>query len=59
MKVSDILNFFNDFYDDFNMDKAMDMVKSLNIDINEKLRILNISKFNDNPFTIETTSIAI
>ena len=23
MKVSDILNFFNDFYDDFNMDKAM------------------------------------
>ena len=34
MKVSDILNFFNDFYDDFDMDKAMDMVKSLNININ-------------------------
>lgn len=33
MKVSDILNFFNDFYDDFDMDKAMDMVKSLNINI--------------------------
>lgn len=29
MKVSDILNFFNDFYDDFDMDKAMDMVKVL------------------------------
>ena len=35
MKVSDILNFFNDFYDDFDIDKAMDMVKSFNIDINE------------------------
>ncbi len=41
MKVSDILNFFNDFYDDFNMDKAMDMVKSLNIDINEKLKTMS------------------
>ena len=35
MKVSDILNFFNDFYDDFDIDKAMDMVNSFNIDINE------------------------
>ena len=41
MKVSDILNFFNDFYDDFDMDKAMDMVKSLNIDINEKLKTMS------------------
>ena len=42
MKVSDILNFFNDFYDDFDIDKAMDMVKSLNIDINEKLKTMPI-----------------
>ncbi|WP_286316026.1 ABC transporter ATP-binding protein [Romboutsia ilealis] len=41
MKVSDILNFFNDFYDDFDMDKAMDMVKSLNININEKLKTMS------------------
>ena len=41
MKVSDILNFFNDFYDDFDIDKAMDMVKSLNIDINEKLKTMS------------------
>ena len=41
MKVSDILNFFNDFYDDFDIDKAMDMVKSFNIDINEKLKTMS------------------
>ena len=41
MKVSDILNYFNDFYDDFDIDKAMDMVKSLNIDINEKLKTMS------------------
>ena len=30
-----------DFYDDFDIDKAMDIVKSLNIDINEKLKTMS------------------
>jgi ABC-2 type transport system ATP-binding protein len=32
MKVSEILNFFRDFYDDFNVDKAYDMLGKLKID---------------------------
>ena len=42
MKVGDILQFFVDFYEDFNKEKALDMLKSLNIDINAKLK--NLSK---------------
>lgn len=41
MKVKDILQFFNDFYDDFNMKKAIEMVKSLKIDINDKLKTMS------------------
>ncbi|MEG2848572.1 MAG: ABC transporter ATP-binding protein [Bacilli bacterium] len=41
MKVKDVLKFFKDFYKDFNMHKAKDMIKSLNIDINEKIKSMS------------------
>ena len=42
MKVKDILSFFNDFYEDFDMQKSYEKLKSLKIDKNEKLK--NMSK---------------
>lgn len=42
MKVNDILNFFSDFYDDFNTQKALNMLKSL--DINPETRLKTMSK---------------
>lgn len=42
MKVKDILGFFQDFYEDFDMEKADKMIESLKIDKNEKLK--NMSK---------------
>ena len=41
MKVSDIINFFKDFYDDFNSEKAYDMLKRLNIDPKDKLKTMS------------------
>lgn len=41
MKVKDILGFFKDFYNDFDMEKAEKMLKSLNIDKNEKLKTMS------------------
>jgi len=41
MKVSDILAFFRDFYNDFNHNKAIDMLKSLGIDQTESLKSLS------------------
>lgn len=41
MKVSDIISFFNDFYDDFNTSKAHDMLKRLNINPNDKLKTMS------------------
>lgn len=41
MRVSQIIEFFADFYDDFNSDKARDMLKSLGIDQNDKLKTLS------------------
>ena len=38
MKVKDILGFFQDFYEDFDMEKADKMIESLKIDKNEKLK---------------------
>ncbi len=40
-KVSDVLTFFNDFYSDFNMEKAKAMLEKLNIDINSKISTLS------------------
>ena len=41
MKVSDIINFFCDFYSDFNKEKAYDMLKALNIDSDDKLKTMS------------------
>lgn len=41
MKVSDIINFFTDFYKNFNSKKAYDMLKKLNINPNDKLKTMS------------------
>lgn len=41
MKVKDILAFFKDFYEDFNMEKANQMLESLKIDKDEKLKTMS------------------
>lgn len=41
MKVSELINFFDDFYDDFNKDKAYEMLKKLNIDPTDKLKTMS------------------
>ncbi len=41
MKVSEIIEFFSDFYKDFNKEKAYDMIKNLNINPNDKLRTMS------------------
>lgn len=41
MKVSDLLKFFEDFYEDFDITKAKDMIKSLDINIDEKLKTMS------------------
>ncbi|MEG0857663.1 MAG: ABC transporter ATP-binding protein [Terrisporobacter sp.] len=41
MKVKDILTFFLDFYDDFDVQKANEMIKALKIDKNEKLKTMS------------------
>ncbi len=42
MKVKDILDFFKDFYENFNMQKALDMLAALNI--NPAMRFKTMSK---------------
>lgn len=41
MKVSDILNFFDDFYTDFNKDKALEMLQRLSIDPKQRLKTMS------------------
>lgn len=41
MKVKDIIQFFTDFYSDFNSDKAYDMLQRLNINPNDKLKTMS------------------
>ncbi|AGF54647.1 ABC-2 type transport system ATP-binding protein [Clostridium saccharoperbutylacetonicum] len=41
MKVSDIINFFQDFYDNFNSEKAYSMLEKLNINPNDKLKTMS------------------
>lgn len=41
MKVSDIINFFCDFYSDFNKEKSYSMLKALNIDTSDKLKTMS------------------
>ena len=37
MKVSEVISYFKDFYDDFDEDKAKKLLKDLDLDINESL----------------------
>lgn len=41
MKVSQLVKFFDDFYSDFDSEKAYEMLKNLNIDENESLKSLS------------------
>ena len=41
MRVSDILNFFEDFYSDFNKDKAIEMLQRLSIDVKHRLKTMS------------------
>ena len=41
MKVKDILEFFYDFYEDFDLQKANEMIKTLNINKNERLKTMS------------------
>lgn len=41
MKVKDIIEFFNDFYEDFSSDTAYDMLNKLNISPDDKLKTLS------------------
>ena len=37
MKVSEVINYFEDFYEDFDSKKAEKLLKDLNLDVNQKL----------------------
>ena len=41
MKVKDLLEFFNEFYDDFNRDRAREMLDNLKIDLDQKLKTMS------------------
>ena len=41
MRVHQVIKFFSDFYDDFRPEKAYDMLKSLNIDANDRLKTMS------------------
>lgn len=41
MKVSDIIHFFKDFYEDFDSQKAFDMMNRLQIGLDKKLKTLS------------------
>ena len=41
VKVIDFLKYFEDFYDDFDINKATELLKKLNIDENDKLKTMS------------------
>ncbi len=41
MKVQDLLEFFADFYPDFSMNRAIEMLASLKIELNQKLKTMS------------------
>ncbi len=40
-KIQDVLNYFKDFYADFSMERAVAMLKTLNIDLSARVRTLS------------------
>lgn len=53
MKIRDYIVMMDDFYSNFNSDKAFDMLKSLKLDSNEKIK--NLSKGNKEKVQLITT----
>jgi len=41
MTVGDVLNYFGDFYENFNLEKARDMLDRLGIDIKDRLKTMS------------------
>ena len=41
MRVQDLLDFFDDFYSDFNINRAIEMLASLKIELNQKLKTMS------------------
>lgn len=41
MKVSELLTFFEDFYEDFDKNKAMELLEKLDINVNDKLKTMS------------------
>jgi len=41
MKVTELLNYFSDFYEDFDCEKALVLLKKLNIEPNDKLKTMS------------------
>jgi len=41
MKVQDLLDFFADFYPDFSMNRAIEMLASLKIEVNQKIKTMS------------------
>lgn len=41
MKVQDLLDFFDDFYSDFNINRAIEMLTSLKLDLNQRLKTMS------------------
>ena len=41
MKVTDIIEFFVDFYPDFNKEKAYDMLQKLNLNPGDRLKTMS------------------
>ena len=41
MKISEIVNYFNDFFEDFDQEKALNLLKQLDIDVNKKFKQLS------------------
>ena len=41
MKVSELIQFFKDFYEDFRIDKAKELIGKLDLDLNQKLKTMS------------------
>lgn len=41
MKISEIVNYFNDFFEDFDQENAFNLLKQLDIDVNKKFKQLS------------------
>ena len=41
MTVLELLNYFKDFYEDFRIDKAKELIGKLGLDLNQKLKTMS------------------